>query len=407
MDNIRIISINVRGLANQLKRRSIFNYYRQRADVLCLQETHCIDKYERVWINEWGGKGFFSNGESNSKGVAILVTKNSGISITKCEADSEGRLLKCQLEKNKNRMIIVNIYAPNEDCPRFFENIRSKCSECFDKLVLIGDFNLVRNPQLDRSGTIEACSNNNKALNVLNSMSEEMMLDEVWRSRNPGQSRFSWHKKDRRGRFLASRLDYALVSAGLSQMVEQTMYLPGIQSDHSAFYVGFKLGDQERGPGFWKFNTTFLKDMTFLDSMNAFSQDFMNTKKEMELVSKWELLKFKIGQFCRDFAREKAGVRELVILQLSEEVVKLEDKVAGEEVTEQEKNLLFKTKADLEDQVKEKVKGVIFRSKANWQDLGEKNSKYFFSLEKARYRAKTCSVLVNEKDEEIIDPNRY
>ena len=50
----------------------------------------------------------------------------------------------------------------------------------------------------------------------------------------------------------------------------------------------------------------------------------------------------------------------------------------------------------------EKTKGVIFRSRAKWYEEGEKNTKYFFSLEKARYNSKTCYKLI-EGDTEYSD----
>ena len=72
---LRIITLNVRGLRNENKRRSIFNYYRKRADIICLQETHSTEVDEKCWRNEWGGIMLFSHGESNARGVAILVCK--------------------------------------------------------------------------------------------------------------------------------------------------------------------------------------------------------------------------------------------------------------------------------------------------------------------------------------------
>ena len=51
------------------------------------------------------------------------------------------------------------------------------------------------------------------------------------------------------------------------------------------------------------------------------------------------------------------------------------------------------------------TKQVIFRSKVRWYEEGEKNTKYFFSLEKARYNAKTCYKILNELEQEIIQPN--
>ena len=52
----------------------------------------------------------------------------------------------------------------------------------------------------------------------------------------------------------------------------------------------------------------------------------------------------------------------------------------------------------------EQAKGHIFRSKVKWCEEGEKNTKYFFSLEKARYNAKTCFTVFDENDKEITEP---
>ena len=52
---VNIISVNIRGLKDESKRRCIFDYYRNRCDILCLQETHSEEKDEKVWSNEWGG----------------------------------------------------------------------------------------------------------------------------------------------------------------------------------------------------------------------------------------------------------------------------------------------------------------------------------------------------------------
>ena len=59
--------------------------------------------------------------------------------------------------------------------------------------------------------------------------------------------------------------------------------------------------------------------------------------------------------------------------------------------------LLQATKLDLDELINEKIKGVVFRSKCRFYELGEVNSKYFYSLEKSRYNAKTCHTLFDEE----------
>ena len=45
-------------VADVAKRRNIFNYYRKRGQIICLQETHSEINDEALWTNEWGGKNF-------------------------------------------------------------------------------------------------------------------------------------------------------------------------------------------------------------------------------------------------------------------------------------------------------------------------------------------------------------
>jgi len=55
-----IFSLNVRGIRDQLKRRSIFSYLKdQKAKFYFLQETYSETNDEIIWKNEWGGEMFF------------------------------------------------------------------------------------------------------------------------------------------------------------------------------------------------------------------------------------------------------------------------------------------------------------------------------------------------------------
>jgi exonuclease III len=70
-DNLKIVSLNVRGLANLKKRRSIFNWCkRSYTDLILLQETHSTSDVETQWRHEWGGNIYFSHGTHN-RGVYI------------------------------------------------------------------------------------------------------------------------------------------------------------------------------------------------------------------------------------------------------------------------------------------------------------------------------------------------
>ena len=90
-----------------------------------------------------------------------------------------------------------------------------------------------------------------------------------------------------------------------------------------------------------------------------------------------------------------------IIAQLSEKVTEYESSLP---LPEKDYELWQKTREDLEDKIMERSRGIIFRSRVKWYEEGEKNTKYFFSLEKARYNAKTCYKLIDEEQKEYEQP---
>ena len=80
MSTVKFLTLNVRGLRNQEKRRSIFSYLKkQKANFYVLQETFSNLKDERIWSAEWGGQIFYSHGSDHSKGVCLSINKHGGL----------------------------------------------------------------------------------------------------------------------------------------------------------------------------------------------------------------------------------------------------------------------------------------------------------------------------------------
>ena len=58
------------------KCREIFHYlHKKDYNVILLHETHSTKNCEKIWSNELGRTIYFSHGEPNACGVAILVKK--------------------------------------------------------------------------------------------------------------------------------------------------------------------------------------------------------------------------------------------------------------------------------------------------------------------------------------------
>ena len=113
--NFHLSSLNVRGLGETFKRRSIFHWLRKfHAGISFLQETHSTTESEKIWRSEWGANIIFSHGTSNSRGVAILLPNNLDYVIQKEINDSNGRYLILDTLIDNTRLILVNVYAPTK-----------------------------------------------------------------------------------------------------------------------------------------------------------------------------------------------------------------------------------------------------------------------------------------------------
>ena len=77
MDNIRVLSFNVRGLRRKQKRIRVFRTLKEKkCDVICLQETYIVKKDFEQWKKEWGGEMMFFEGTNHGRGQIILLRKN-------------------------------------------------------------------------------------------------------------------------------------------------------------------------------------------------------------------------------------------------------------------------------------------------------------------------------------------
>ena len=193
MDKLCIVSLNVRGLRDGVKRRRVFRYLkRMNADIALLQEMHSSKDIEEMWSNEWGNKIIYSNGTNNSKGVAILFTKRFAKTLHSVERDTEGRFVKCQCKINGCEYSIMNVYGPNVDDPHFFSAlVKRVAEESSINCIIGGDFNVVTDGDMDcNSGKVY----HNNAKKIIDKLIEEYEFTDVWRSMHPDCKFYTWMK---------------------------------------------------------------------------------------------------------------------------------------------------------------------------------------------------------------------
>ena len=111
--NFDVISLNTRGLGNFVKRKKVFNYVKKhvsRRGIILLQETHSVQKDEKVWTNQFGcGKGsvIFSHGKSDARGVLDAFREAVDYKINSQHVDTNGRYIVLNLLIDGSPVILV------------------------------------------------------------------------------------------------------------------------------------------------------------------------------------------------------------------------------------------------------------------------------------------------------------
>lgn len=75
MAELKIASMNVRGIGNNNKRRETFNWLRNKQQsIIFLQEVHCTEATIDKWKSEWGYKALFSCFQAIQQAFAFSLT---------------------------------------------------------------------------------------------------------------------------------------------------------------------------------------------------------------------------------------------------------------------------------------------------------------------------------------------
>lgn len=121
-------------------------------DIALLQETHLspqeLNKLKQKWVSQVFSSGY----NSKSRGVAVLIHKNISFQIEKTVTDPEGRFILLKAHLFNKPIIIINIYAPNENHLLFFNTISELLAKYNEgSAILCSDFDSVPQPSLDKS----------------------------------------------------------------------------------------------------------------------------------------------------------------------------------------------------------------------------------------------------------------
>ena len=283
--DLKICSLNVRGLGDKLKRREIFNWLRRKNhSIFMLQEVHCSENTMSLWAVEWGYKTLFSCCTSAKGGVAILFNNNFDLQLLRTYLDPNGRFIICDITAEKKCMTIATLYAPNDDDPNFFLNFFDHLNDfqC-DEVIIGGDFNLVLDLDMDKKGGL--AKTHTESVKILKDFCAQFELLDTWRVLNPDTRRYTWRRKRPE---IQCRLDFLLVTESLMCNVKSANISTGYKTDHSLIEIKIALHSNMRGPGFWKLNTSLLTEIDYVNQIRTVIKDTEEEyKNDRSAQTKW------------------------------------------------------------------------------------------------------------------------
>ena len=408
MSGIKLISLNVRGIRERVKRKAIFDWVNsKKGNVVMLQETYSTPDIEEEWKRDWGGQMFFSHGSNHSRGVLVLLSQGLNFKIDHVTKDNDGRFVVLKGDLLGYKLLLGNVYFPTRERVNQQISFLEKLDNCFSdlnssnySLVVGGDFNIIMNKDLDYMGpSTNLRTNFTKELEMFLRKTD---LIDIWRKRNPMLKQFTFRQIIP---LVQSRLDYWFISKGLENKILSCDIVTSVAPDHSGIFLELKpnQGNIRAGKSYWKFNNSLCLDKEFVQGMCEEIKN-IETKWLVEFDTKssfWDFLKMKMRSFAITYSKKKSKKRRLSIEQLENEIKALErelllspnrDKII--------KDINYK-KGQLKKLYNVSMEGLKVRSRADWYEEGEQNKEYFEQLLKSNKKKTIIQELRNEKGEVI------
>lgn len=390
---LSILSLNVRGLRNSLKRKAIFLYLKQfNTDFYFLQECHSLREDRNLWRSQWGLDMWMSHGSSSSAGVCILLHGFKG-KVLSVDCDPNGRYVCLLIEISNRKIIITNVYGTNQQKENeiFFSQLEKHILLLLNNhpnsyLIFGGDFNMVVDNNIDRW---PPKSNNSNS--YLKMFMQRFSLVDSWRETHPSQKSFTWSNNSLS---LQSRIDLFLTSKELVNV--STDIIPSPLSDHKSITIYIPLFNinLKRNSCYWKLNNSVLTHDEVKDKVNYIISSFWaKAKGENKYGINWELAKYEISKFLRKFssnlAKKSRHNENEVISKIGNLLCKNMDNI-----TISEKSELADLQHQLDNIYKYKAEGAYIRSRRKWLEEGEQSSAYFFRLEREQSKSNNINKLI-------------
>ena len=294
-------------------------------------------------------------------------------------SNNSGRIVLITTSLNGQKVTLGNIYAPNDQANQLQFLQENDC--IIDKteltsLIVGGDWNCTLTKK-DKMGG--APWKPTTYSNLISTTMELFDLIDIQRVRHPKLRKFTYESKSLR---VKSRIDFFLIAKDLTVYMKKSEILPAIAPDDNAIFISLTLPNKSpRGPGFWKFNNTLLKDSQYIDKIhNTFTQA---RKYYGHLTDKrlfWEMIKMDIRSATITYSKNKSKSIRNRERELIRKLDHLDGTICNNCSSPHIDGVLReydKLKTELQSIYEERGKQAIFRAKSRCVENGERQTKYF------------------------------
>ena len=234
--------------------------------VLALQETHPTDKMQETEARRFRNTLHLvhsadPDNPSTTGGVSIAINK-SAVDVKKVTHRTviPGRVTQIEIPWNEeDRLCIMNVYAPvkNTEKAEFWKKLLESIEneEVPRPDIVMGDFNLVENPEIDRlknKGGTDPLA----ARNVMSNLTIELNLTDGWRRKHPTKRGYTYIGNSQ------SRLDRIYTKEDIYPWCENwRIEHPGFKTDHNLVSVQITSENMPFiGKGRWAIPINLLKN---------------------------------------------------------------------------------------------------------------------------------------------------
>ena len=376
-----VISFNCKGMGHHKKRRRIATAF-NRMDVLLLQETHgsqdCLGNFEKSFKDR---SCFFSFGESNARGVGILIKKALLEKVTvDVTRDDDGRWIMVWLKgPDGPNALFVSVYAQNfkntirvkSERIKLLSEIlshvdRVKISEPHIPVLLAGDLNMPLDPILD-AVRYPASYCRNHADELLEILTQRN-LDDPFRTLYPDVKAYTFVAN---GSLTRRRLDYCFMSSELCGMLKSVSHEVSSLSDHLAVKVCLVTKDFEwKKVKNWRHDDDLLRRDDYCEAITSTISECESNEYDSHRA-KWEFMKFKMRQTCRRMEKQFRDQDRAAEKEVNDKLARAEVVGSNEGI---EQALLELRKFD-----EARLARLIRASNSLWTEANEKSTKFFYN----------------------------